>query len=114
MPLCAAAGLRHGGTWGANDDIIFPDYGGLWHVSGNGGKPELLVATDAAASWPDFLPDGNAVLFTTMGPERFLRRDVRLPALPLWCHTRYFGFPSNKCRRELGRHVEKVNRASVL
>ena len=70
VTLCAAAGLMHGGSWGADDRIIFPDYGGLWHVSGNGGKPELVVPTDSAAHWPEFLPDGNAVLFTTIGPER--------------------------------------------
>ena len=100
VPLCAAAGLRHGGSWGADDRIIFPDYGGLWHVSGNGGKPELVVPTDSAALWPEFLPDGNAVLFTTIGPER------------IWIHSLRTG--QRRLLVEGGSHARYVSSGHVV
>lgn len=60
MTLCDAFLSTHGGSWGTDDQIIF-EASGLWRVSGNGGKAELVV-TDAAV-WPEVLGDGRAVLF---------------------------------------------------
>jgi len=60
-----------GGTWGTDGTIVFaPNYiGGLWRVSAAGGKAEELTKPDptdkkAAHAWPQFLPDGKAVIFT--------------------------------------------------
>ncbi len=60
-----------GGTWGEDGRIIYtPSYqGGLWRVSAEGGKAEMLTAPDTASGelghwWPQLLPDGRHVLFT--------------------------------------------------
>jgi eukaryotic-like serine/threonine-protein kinase len=59
-----------GGTWGANDTIVFvPSFtAGLWKVSANGGRRARLTTPDQTSGerghvWPDLLPNGN-VLFT--------------------------------------------------
>jgi serine/threonine-protein kinase len=61
-----------GGTWGANDVIVFtPNYAsGLWKVNATGGKPEKLTDANPGAGelghwWPQFLPDGRHVVFTS-------------------------------------------------
>src|SRR5688572_23576699 len=61
-----------GGTWGANDVIVFtPNYAsGLWKVNATGGKPEKLTdpkpdAGELGHWWPQFLPDGRHVVFTS-------------------------------------------------
>ena len=60
-----------GGDWGANGRILFiPNFnGGMWTVSADGGKPELLLKTDfdkdrVAYTDPQFLPGNKGVLFT--------------------------------------------------
>jgi len=59
-----------GATWGANGTIIFSRaLGGLWRVSADGGKPELLAAPDVAKGelkflLPQILPGGRTVIFT--------------------------------------------------
>ena len=61
-----------GATWGVDDTIIFGTNtsSGLWRVPVGGGTPELLTTLDEANgeinhSWPELLPGGEAVLFTT-------------------------------------------------
>jgi Tol biopolymer transport system component len=57
-----------GGSWGANDTIVFALLqGGLWTVSASGGTPQPIPNTEFAV-WPEVLPNGNTVLFTN-GPE---------------------------------------------
>ncbi|HEY7680242.1 MAG TPA: hypothetical protein VIC04_06945 [Terriglobia bacterium] len=54
-------------TWAANGTIVF-EQGALWKVSDSGGKPERLteLATgETAHAWPDVLPGGKAVVFTS-------------------------------------------------
>jgi serine/threonine-protein kinase len=61
-----------GGTWGPDGTIVyFPSSPGegLMQVSELGGAPELLTkidteATEAEHDWPQFLPDGKALVFT--------------------------------------------------
>jgi hypothetical protein len=61
-----------GGSWSADDTIVYtPHYqGGLHRVPASGGASEELTVPDLAAgelnhSWPDVLPGGRAILFTS-------------------------------------------------
>jgi serine/threonine-protein kinase len=61
-----------GGTWGPDGTIIFATNApatGLQQVGADGGDPHVLTKPDQAQGerdhlWPEFLPDGRAVLFT--------------------------------------------------
>ena len=79
---------------------LFSGYRRTLAVSGNGGKPELLVPTDSAAIWPSILPDGNAVLFTTIGPER------------IWVHSLKTG--QRRLLVEGGSHARYVSSGHVV
>jgi Tol biopolymer transport system component len=65
-----------GATWGPRGAIVFNPYAGsgLSEVPAVGGTPEALLTPDYGQggwsfSWPEFLPDGNAVLFTSFRGE---------------------------------------------
>jgi eukaryotic-like serine/threonine-protein kinase len=65
--LCDAPNF-FGGTWNRDDIIVFGAMGGLYRVSSSGGTRALIVAPDTslgevALRWPQFLPDGNHVLY---------------------------------------------------
>ncbi len=71
VTLCDAPSGR-GGSWSEDGTIIFaPDLrSGLAKVPSGGGAPQPLVALDRTAGestqrWPQYLPDGSAVLFTS-------------------------------------------------
>ncbi len=57
-----------GGSWGADDRIVFAQTGGIFAVPAAGGSAELLIAVDAArgelALNPTALPGERGVLFT--------------------------------------------------
>ncbi|MCU1382749.1 MAG: serine/threonine protein kinase [Acidobacteria bacterium] len=68
--LCDVAAGR-GGTWTADDTIIFSPTGApgatLLRVSASGGTPAVFGVLSAGATtqrWPQALPDGKGVLFT--------------------------------------------------
>ena len=71
-PITTVADATWGsGSWGPEGTIVFtPSSGaGLWRVSADGGKPELITSPDTAHGefshwWPQFLPDGHTILFT--------------------------------------------------
>jgi serine/threonine-protein kinase len=69
VTICAVDTNR-GGAWGPNGTIAFsPGRSGapLWQVSSSGGEPKPLTALAAGETtqrWPQFLRDGNAVMFT--------------------------------------------------
>ncbi len=68
MTLCPT-NHRYGATWGPNDTIVFASLSapGLMRVPAAGGEPTLLTTPDPEEgrhNWPEFLPDGRAVLFT--------------------------------------------------
>ena len=76
--LCAAA-VPRGASWGPDGTIVFtPNMkSGLWRVPATGGEPRA-VTTPAAGTvvrhiWPQFLPDGDHVLFTLVDPPRLNR-----------------------------------------
>jgi eukaryotic-like serine/threonine-protein kinase len=63
------ATFPHGASWGSNGVIAFaPSVGSsLKQVPDGGGTPELLTRLEKGEinqRWPEFLPDGKAVLFT--------------------------------------------------
>ena len=71
VTLCDAPSAR-GASWGDNGDIVFtPSFGagiGLSRVSSAGGAPQLLTKPgqgEVSHRWPQFLPAGDAVLFTS-------------------------------------------------
>ena len=75
--VCAAGeGVPSGATWGPDNTIIFATYGtsrGLQRVPAFGGEPIAITKVDqlrgeGAHLWPEFLPGGQAVLFTIMPP----------------------------------------------
>ncbi len=60
-----------GASWGDDGTIVFAeaDAGGLWRVSSGGGTPEALTPYDPEQGeqrWPEVLPGGAAVLFTSV------------------------------------------------
>jgi len=76
-----------GAAWGADGTLVFNLLArGLWQVSHQGGEAELLAEPDAARGewdlcWPQFLPDGQAVLFT--GFRGFLADTAQIGILDL-------------------------------
>ena len=63
-----ATNLR-GASWGPNGNIVFnlTDSDVLYEVSSEGGEPKQLTTLgegEKSHRWPQFLPDGSAVLFT--------------------------------------------------
>ena len=59
-----------GASWGADDTIVFGSPSGLMRVPSAGGDPEPLTTVDPEQGetehrWPDVLPNGKGVLFTS-------------------------------------------------
>ena len=70
LTLCNVNDPR-GATWGPNDTIIFsPNQSdGLWQVSANGGQPKKITSLKSGEQshrWPQFLPDGKNLLFSSL------------------------------------------------
>jgi len=89
LTLCDVTDGGCGGTWGTDGTIVFMNYtGGLSRVSAEGGKPEELTKTDevnknSAHRWPQFLPDGKAVIYTNNdGPLNNYNESI-IEVLPL-------------------------------
>jgi Tol biopolymer transport system component len=63
-----------GGSWGADDTIVFAQQKGVMRVSANGGQPELIVEAKRGETMlgPQVLPGGKSILFT-------LARDIVAP-----------------------------------
>jgi eukaryotic-like serine/threonine-protein kinase len=71
VPVAQVDGLFRGATWGTDGTIVFATSAstGLQRVSSAGGEVTVLTTPDLARGeadhlWPEFLPDGHAVLFT--------------------------------------------------
>ena len=65
------SGAGRGASWGENGIVFAPSSGsGLMHVPATGGTPVVLTTPDTAHGeidhrWPQWLPGGDAVLFTS-------------------------------------------------
>jgi hypothetical protein len=74
VTVSAGAGSARGATWSTDGTIIFATDSlatGLQRVPAAGGDPTVLTMPDRASGevdhyWPEFLPDGQAVLFTVI------------------------------------------------
>jgi serine/threonine-protein kinase len=71
LTLCKVTRSR-GASWGPDDTIVFAPTpsSGLFRVSAAGGEPQPLTTLDKARKevthrWPQVLPGGKAVIFTT-------------------------------------------------
>jgi len=55
-----------GGSWGADDTILYGQSEGIYRVLADGGTPDLVIPTSDGerASGPELLPDGDSVLFS--------------------------------------------------
>ena len=67
--LCDTAGAGTGARWYKDKTIIFGTVGdGIMRVSDSGGTPETLIRTEPdVLFFPQLLPDGKNLLFTTGG-----------------------------------------------
>jgi serine/threonine-protein kinase len=77
MTLCHIPGVPRGGTWLADNTIVFATISGagLQRVPAGGGDPAALTTLDqkeAQHLFPDGLPDGRGVLFTITGGENLV------------------------------------------
>jgi serine/threonine-protein kinase len=69
VTLCPADIAPFGLSWEEGSIAFGQGAGGIYRVSENGGKPELLVSArdDEALHGPQILPGGNAILYTVRG-----------------------------------------------
>ena len=64
--ICDVPGISLGGAWGADDTIVFAVFqSALFKVGASGGTAKPLWT--GASAWPEILPDGRTVLFTSAG-----------------------------------------------
>jgi serine/threonine-protein kinase len=79
-PLASMSGSVQGGTWGRRGDIILAVGGALVRLSAAGGPVDTLLRDSTRSfRWPDFLPDGETVLFAASGdgPSRIQALSLR-------------------------------------
>ena len=73
--IASVQGALAGGSWGANDIIVFAEWmTGLYAVPARGGAVSRLTrldhtALDVAHAWPQFLPDGRRFLYQVISPD---------------------------------------------
>ena len=73
--IASVQGALAGGSWGANDIIVFAEWmTGLYAVPAQGGSVSRLTrldhtALDVAHAWPQFLPDGRRFLYQVISPD---------------------------------------------
>jgi serine/threonine-protein kinase len=58
----ASAGFA-GGSWGADDRIVYAQGRDIVRVPGSGGAPEVLFQSTGIPAWPQVLPDGRTILY---------------------------------------------------
>lgn len=71
------SGAPHGATWGPDDAIVFATSNpesGLYRVPAAGGEPVMLTKPERDRGevdhlWPEFLPDGQSLLYTLTAGE---------------------------------------------
>ena len=78
--LANAPGYR-GGDWGEDDTIVFPNEftSGLYRISASGGNAEPLTHLDLQRGetthrWPQILPGGQAVIYTSSTNNNFFQQ----------------------------------------
>ena len=80
IPLASMSGAVQGASWGRRGDIVVASGGSLVRLSADGGTVDTLLRDSTRSlRWPDFLPDGETVVFTASGegPSRVLALSLR-------------------------------------
>jgi DNA-binding winged helix-turn-helix (wHTH) protein/Tol biopolymer transport system component len=73
--IAPVGGAPAGGSWGADDVIVFAEWMiGLFAVAATGGPVAPVTrldhtALDVAHAWPQFLPDGRRFLYQVVSPD---------------------------------------------
>jgi len=68
VALGSVTGGVQGGSWGHSSDIVIAANGRLIRISANGGVADTLLSDSVRSyRWPEFLPGGKTILFTTFG-----------------------------------------------
>jgi Tol biopolymer transport system component len=87
--ICDAPRGR-GGSWSSDDTIVFAPTtdGPLHRVSATGGRPEPIstlsqTPRERSQRWPELLPDGRTVLYTSGNPTDNTLADSRIMAQPI-------------------------------
>ena len=87
--ICDLPQDLRGASWGADGTIVFASSdptSGLWRVPDVGGEPEPLTTPEQGLAhwWPEILPGGEAVLFTTlMRVSPIIGEDAQMAVLSL-------------------------------
>jgi serine/threonine-protein kinase len=86
VTICDVPEEVRGGSWGDGDIIVFADlFGSLLRVRAGGGRVDALTSLDSGEfthRWPQVLPGGKAVLFTShTGPSWWSRARVEVLTL---------------------------------
>src|SRR5262245_729535 len=116
--ICEAADFS-GGTWNGDGTIVFGSPRGLYRVSAEGGKAELLTMPGQGETghfWPNFLPDGRHYLYTAWSGQSS-NRVVFAGSLDSKARTRIMAAESNIGYAEPGYlvvHREKTVYAQPL
>lgn len=91
--ITPVGGAPAGGSWGADDVIVFAEWmTGLFAVASTGGPVTPLTrldhtALDVAHAWPQFLPDGRRFLYQVVSPDN-TRAGVYVSSLDARTSTR--------------------------
>ena len=85
--ICDAPRGR-GGAWGSSDTIVFAATtdGPLFRVSAMGGRPEPITSPnprERSHRWPELLPGGRTVLYTSGNPTDTTLSDNQIVAQPV-------------------------------
>jgi DNA-binding winged helix-turn-helix (wHTH) protein len=66
VPIASGVSAPFGASWDSNGTILFGQPQGIFRVSADGGKPELVIRAEQGERLygPEFLPDGDSVLFS--------------------------------------------------
>ena len=72
ITLCEVADTPSGISWNGDHIVFGQGSGGIWRVSQDAGKPEVLVTPQQGELTvaPQILPDGDTPLFTAARPKR--------------------------------------------
>ena len=76
ITVCSVSGTHGGGTWSADDTIVFSDGTALRKVSAAGGPPSLVatpVQKNIVYQSPSFLPDGRHLLVRGADNQTYVR-----------------------------------------
>jgi len=74
-PLPPPTRLVYGGTWGADNIVLFATRSGLYRVAASGGNPQRLLESAWSIRWPQFLPGGRRFIYTSSSDSRLQTDD---------------------------------------